>query len=89
MTSTGPDSGMASGSDAGRPGEHGDRRPLDDDERRLLAELDDAGGGPAGQQPPEETPAAGRAADDEAPLPTGEGGAQDDGLSPRFTPPPG
>ena len=75
-----PDSGMASGSDAGEPGEHlgsGDLRP---DEERLLDELgrgvDDAPGGDAEL----------RAAEDEAPLP-GDGGPQDDGLEAGFSDP--
>ncbi|WP_448638219.1 hypothetical protein [Geodermatophilus sp. URMC 63] len=79
-----PDSGMASGSDAGEPGEHlgsGDLRP---DEERLLAELergvDDA--------PPEAGDAELRAAEDEAPLP-GDGGPQDDGLEAEFSDPDG
>ena len=77
-----PDSGMASGSDAGQPGEHlgaGDLRP---DEERLLAELergvDDAA--------PADTEAQVRAAEDEAPLPD-EGGPQDDGLAAEFSDP--
>ncbi|GAB3192102.1 hypothetical protein GCM10027261_03910 [Geodermatophilus arenarius] len=76
-----PDSGMASGSDAGEPGEHlgsGDLRP---DEERLLAELTrgvDA--------PPDSTEAEVRAAEDEAPLPD-DGGAQDDGLEADFSDP--
>jgi hypothetical protein len=79
-----PDSGMASGSDAGAPGERlggGDLRP---DEEALLAELqrgvDDAG--PNGP----DTDAELRAAEDEVPLPA-EGGAPDDGLTAEFTPP--
>jgi hypothetical protein len=83
-----PDSGMASGSDAGQPGEHlgaGDLRP---DEERLLAELergvDDAA--PADDAPADE--AVVRAAEDEAPLPD-DGGPQDDGLDAEFSDPPG
>ena len=79
-----PDSGMASGSDAGQPGEHlgaGDLRP---DEERLLAELrrgvDDA----ADDRP--DNDAETRAAEDEAPLP-GQGGDQGDGLSAEFSAP--
>ncbi|PRY51267.1 hypothetical protein LY71_102333 [Geodermatophilus tzadiensis] len=77
-----PDSGMASGSDAGQPGEHlgsGDLRP---DEERLLGELtrgaDDAA--------PEAGDAELRAAEDEAPLPA-DGGPQDDGLAAEFSDP--
>ncbi|SFT79386.1 hypothetical protein SAMN05660657_03102 [Geodermatophilus amargosae] len=77
-----PDSGMASGSDAGQPGEHlgaGDLRP---DEERLLAELERGVGdtAPAGSE------AEVRAAEDEAPLPD-EGGPQDDGLEAEFSDP--
>jgi hypothetical protein len=85
MSETGPDSAMASGSDAGEPGEHGDRRPLRSEEEAVLSALQDPGPPVAGEFP-EESEAAGRAADDDAPLPA-EGGAQDDGLSPRFTAP--
>ena len=80
-----PDSGMASGSDAGQPGEHlggGDLRP---DEEQLLAELrrgvDDAGAADRAASDAEL-----RAAEDEAPLPA-EGGVQDDGLEAEFTEP--
>jgi len=85
MSETGPDSAMASGSDAGEPGEHGDRRPLRSEEEAVLSALQDPGPPVAGEFP-EESEAAGRAADDDAPLPA-EGGAQDDRLSPRFTAP--
>ncbi len=75
-----PDSGMASGSDAGQPGEHlggGDLRP---DEEQLLAQLergvDDAA--------PEGSDAELRAAEDDAPLPA-EGGVQGDGLEADFS----
>ncbi len=85
MTETGPDSAMATGSDAGEPGEHGDRRPLRSDEEAVRAALErDAG--PAEGDFPEESEAAGRAADDDTPLPA-EGGEQDDGLTPRFEAP--
>jgi hypothetical protein len=79
-----PDSGMASGSDAGEPGEHlgsGDLRP---DEERLLAQLEQGVDGP----PPEASDAELRAAEDDAPLPD-EGGAQDDGLEADFSDPDG
>ncbi len=85
MSETGPDSAMASGSDAGEPGEHGDRRPLRPDEEAVLEVLEEDGA-PVEGAFPEESEAAGRAADDEVPLP-GEGGQQDDGLAPRFTAP--
>ncbi len=87
MSETGPDSAMASGSDAGEPGEHGDRRPLRSEEEAVLSALEDPGPPIAGEFP-EESEAAGRAADDDAPLP-GEGGDQGDGLSARFSSPPG
>ncbi|MGY1771500.1 hypothetical protein [Blastococcus sp. SYSU D00813] len=73
-----PDSGMASGTDAGQPGEHlgaGDLRP---DEERLLAELQ------RDVDPHRPSPDAElRAAEDEAPLPA-DGGPQDDGLDAEF-----
>jgi hypothetical protein len=87
MSETEPDSAMASGSDAGEPGEHGDRRPLRPDERALLDDLGQAEGNDVAEFA-EESEAAGHAADDEAPLPA-EGGPQDDGLAPRFTAPEG
>ena len=85
MSETGPDSAMASGSDAGGPGEQSDRRPLRSDEEALREALarDD---GPVDGDFPEESEAAGRAADDEAPLPA-DGGLQDDGLTPKFEAP--
>lgn len=78
-------SGMASGSDAGEPGGHLGPGDLAPDEERLLAALErDARGL---QDPPvEESLQQVRAAEDEAPLP-GDGGAPDDGLTPRFTAP--
>ena len=85
MSETGPDSAMASGSDAGEPGEHSDRRPLRSEEEAVLSALEDPGPPVAGEFP-EESEAAGRAADDDAPLPA-EGGSQDDGLTPRFAAP--
>jgi hypothetical protein len=85
MSDTGPDSAMASGSDAGAPGEHGDRRPLRADEEAVLEVLEQDGG-PVDGGFPEESEAAGRAADDEVPLPA-EGGQQDDGLTPKFEAP--
>ena len=85
MTETGPDSAMASGSDAGEPGERGDSRPLRSDEEALREALEQDAGAPVGDFP-EESEAAGRAADDDAPLPA-EGGQQDDGLTPKFEAP--
>jgi hypothetical protein len=82
-----PDSAMASGSDAGEPGGHLGPGDLDPDEERLLAALErDTGGGP--EESPEELVGEVRAAEDEGPLPA-RGGTQDDGLTPRFTAPPG
>ncbi len=81
-----PDSAMASGSDAGEPGEHLGPADLTADERRVLEELErDA---PAGREDDDVADeAVVRAAEDEAPLP-GEGGDQGDGLSARFSAPP-
>jgi hypothetical protein len=80
-----PDTGMASGSDAGEPGSHLGPGDLDPDEERLLAALErDAR---ALEEPSvEESLAQIRAAEDDAPLPD-EGGPPDDGLTPRFTAP--
>ena len=93
MTTTGPDdydralpdTAMASGSDAGEPGEHLGPDDLDPDEQRLLSALerDVDGSGSAG---PEDSTAAALAAEDERPLPA-EGGPSDDGLSPTFSSP--
>jgi hypothetical protein len=81
----GSDSAMASGSDAGEPGGHLGPGDLAPDEERLLAALErDARASRAA--PVEESVAVIRAAEDEGPLPA-EGGAPDDGLTPRFTAP--
>jgi hypothetical protein len=78
-----PDTAMASGSDAGEPGEHLGPADLGPDEQRLLQALaSDAGDAPAA----DDTDLLTEAAEDEAPLPE-PGGAQDDGLSPRFSAP--
>jgi hypothetical protein len=77
-----PDSGMASGTDAGEPGEHLGPADLRPDEQRLLEELERGVERPAG----EDDDLVAEAAEDEAPLPA-EGGTQDDGLSPRFSGP--
>ena len=87
MSETQPDSGMASGSDAGAPGDRSDARPLGEGEQALLDDLEQTGGEPDGSFP-EESEAAGRAAADELPLPA-EGGSQEDGLTPEFTAPEG
>jgi len=75
-----PDSAMASGSDAGTPGGHLGPGDLSPGEERLLAALERDAGVTRGSM------AEVRAAEDEAPLPA-QGGAQDNGLSPRFVAP--
>jgi hypothetical protein len=85
LSSDDADSAMASGSDAGEPGGHLGPGDLAPDEERLLAALErDARTSRATTV--EESMAAVRAAEDEGPLP-GNGGAPDDGLTPRFTAP--
>jgi hypothetical protein len=80
-----PDSAMASGTDAGEPGEHLGPADLLPDEQRLLSELEQgAGDAPGGAA--EDTDATAEAAEDEAPLPAA-GGPQDDGLNPEFRSP--
>jgi hypothetical protein len=82
-----PDTAMASGSDAGEPGEHLGPAALLPDERRLLEALEQDptyAGSDAGEDPVAEV----RAAEDEGPLPA-EGGPQDDGLAARFSDPEG
>ncbi len=80
-----PDTGMASGSDAGEPGGHLGPGDLAPDEERLLAALERDAQGLRGTSVEESLPQV-RAAEDEAPLP-GNGGGPDDGLTPRFTAP--
>jgi hypothetical protein len=77
-----PDSAMESGSDAGEPGEHLGPDDLEPDELGLLAALERD----TEPRPVEEDIAVVRAAEDDAPLPA-RGGAQDDGLTPRFSSP--
>jgi len=77
-----PDSAMASGSDAGEPGEHLGPADLGPDERRLLRALERD----VDPTPDEDADLFVAAAEAETPLPE-EGGAQDDGLSPRFSAP--
>jgi hypothetical protein len=77
-----PDTAMASGSDAGEPGEHLGPADLGPDERRLLQALESD----VVRTPDEDADLLVEAAEDETPLPE-EGGAQDDGLSPRFSAP--
>jgi hypothetical protein len=80
-----PDSGMASGTDAGEPGGHLGPGDLAPDEELLLAALErDARTSRATTV--EESMLVVRAAEDEAPLPA-QGGTPDDGLTPRFTAP--
>jgi hypothetical protein len=78
-----PDSAMASGSDAGEPGEHLGPADLSPDERRLLDALEQGVTDPD-TDAPEDSDAAAKAAEDETPLP-GKGGPQDDGLTARFS----
>jgi hypothetical protein len=77
-----PDTAMASGSDAGEPGEHLGPADLGPDEQRLLQALERD----ADPAPDDDVDLLVEAAEDDAPLPE-EGGAQDDGLSPRFSAP--
>jgi hypothetical protein len=77
-----PDTAMASGSDAGEPGEHLGPADLGPDEQRLLQAL----ARDVDRTPDEDVDLLVEAAEDEAPLPE-EGGGQDDGLSPRFSAP--
>ena len=80
-----PDSGMASGSDGGEPGEHLGPSALDADERRLLEALEaDTTAPPADD--PRELILEERAAEDEAPL-AERGGPQRDGLEAAFSDP--
>ena len=72
MSDERPDSAMATGSDAGTPGEHRAEPELSGDERALLEELRRPGPHVVGQAV-EETPAAAAAADDDAPLPPPDG----------------
>ena len=82
---TDPESGMASGSDAGEPGGHLGPGDLDPDEERLLAALERDARNLREPSVEDSLPQV-RAAEDEAPLP-GQGGEPDDGLTPRFTAP--
>jgi hypothetical protein len=78
-----PDSAMASGSDAGEPGEHLGPADLLPDEQRLLSELARDVDDPR-TDAPEDSDLAAEAAEDERPL-AAEGGPQDDGLNPPFS----
>ena len=64
-----PDTAMATGSDAGEPGDRSGGPPLDESERALLRDL--VGGSDAEDvvhDAPEDSPAAARAAEDDTPL---------------------
>jgi hypothetical protein len=78
-----PDTAMASGSDAGEPGEHLGPADLLPDEQRLLAELARDVDSPSAAGPEDRVV---EAAEDETPLPA-DGGPQDDGLVPPFSDP--
>jgi hypothetical protein len=80
-----PESGMASGTDAGEPGGHLGPGDLAPDEERLLAALERDARTSREQSVEESLPQV-RAAEDEAPLPA-PGGTPDDGLTPRFAAP--
>jgi hypothetical protein len=79
-----PDTAMASGWDAGEPGERLGQGDLGPDEQRLLHELERDVDQPV--LDPEEAEREAEAASNDAPLPD-DGGPQDDGLSPRFSNP--
>jgi hypothetical protein len=78
-----PDTAMATGNDEGEPGQP-DTRPLAEDERELLKQLQESTDDPA-EPAVEDAPEVAAAAADDAPLPTGAAGEQDDGLTPEFT----
>lgn len=81
MMSQDPTPGMATGSDAGAPGDHLPPTPLKADEQELLEELrSDA------EDPPEASPEVVRAVEDDAPLPGGPAiSASDDPDDPAFS----
>ena len=60
---------MDTGSEDGEPGGTTDARPLTDEERALLHRLQHPDGPDVVGPAPEESPAAGDAAEDDAPLP--------------------
>jgi hypothetical protein len=76
---------MATGSDAGAPGEHLPEPPLRDDERALLAELRQTGPGDP-ITAVEDSPEMVRAAEDDSPLATDLAPGPDED-TPRFEPP--
>jgi hypothetical protein len=64
-----PDTAMATGSDAGEPGDRSGGPPLDAGERALLHDLVEGTDAPdVVHDAPEDSAAAARAADDDAPL---------------------
>jgi hypothetical protein len=73
---------MATGSDAGAPGEHLPEPPLDEDEQRLLVELNQTDNAPA-LEAVEDSPAVVSAVEDDSPLPSA-GGAPDDPDTAQF-----
>jgi hypothetical protein len=82
-----PVAGMATGSDAGAPGEHLPEPPLTEDEQRLLEAFER----PAEGEPIEaleDSPEAAEAADDDAPLAGLAGRDEGDPDSARFQAPP-
>jgi hypothetical protein len=78
-----PDTAMATGNDEGEPGQP-DTRPLAKDERKLLEQLQKPTDDPA-EPAVEDAPEVAAAVADDAPLPTGTAGEQEDGLAPEFT----
>ena len=64
-----PDSAMDTGSEDGEPGGTTDATPLTDEERAILDRLRHASGPDLVGRAAEESPAAGAAAEDDAPLP--------------------
>ena len=81
-----PDTAMASGSDAGEPGEHLGPSALEPDERRLLEALEADTLAPRDDDDARELILEERAAEDEGPL-ADRGGPQGDGLDAPFSDP--
>lgn len=79
-----PDTAMASGSGAGPAGERLPEDPQPGDDRVLDALA--AQGEPV-VEAVEDSPMAASAAEADAPLPVGDGGADDDALAPQFQEP--
>ncbi|MFL6130747.1 MAG: hypothetical protein ACJ73E_16995 [Mycobacteriales bacterium] len=81
---------MDTGSEDGEPGGSTDASPLTDDERAMLDRLRHSGGRDVVGRTPEESPAAGEAAEDDAPLPdypAPQRAAEADPLDPVFREP--